>query len=82
MEMTIQEAIAARHSVRAYKGQPLTAEVVKALEDKVAELNREGRLHMQLIQTDVWWKTKGSVMFFFLSKPLSFTTQEVFTYET
>ena len=49
MEMTIQEAIAARHSVRAYKGQPLTAEVVKALEDKVAELNREGRLHMQLI---------------------------------
>ena len=47
--MTIQEAIAARHSVRAYKGQPLTAEVVKALEDKVAELNREGRLHMQLI---------------------------------
>ena len=47
--MTIQEAIEARHSVRAYKEQPLTAEVVKALEDKVAELNREGRLHMQLI---------------------------------
>ena len=47
--MTIQEAIAARHSVRAYKGQPLTAEVVKALKDKVAELNREGHLHMQLI---------------------------------
>jgi len=33
MEMTIQEAIAARHSVRAYKEQPLTAEAVKALED-------------------------------------------------
>jgi len=49
MEMTIQEAIKARHSVRAYKEQPLTAEVVKALEEKVAELNREGRLHMQLI---------------------------------
>ena len=47
--MTIQEAIEARHSVRAYKEQPLTAEVVKALEEKVAELNREGRLHMQLI---------------------------------
>ena len=49
MQMTIQEAIAARHSVRAYKEQPLTQDVVKALEEKVVELNREGNLHMQLI---------------------------------
>ena len=35
--------------MRAYKEQKLTAEVVKALEEKVAELNREGHLHMQLI---------------------------------
>ena len=48
-EMTIQEAIEARHSVRAYKEQPLAAEVVKALEKKITELNREGHLHMQLI---------------------------------
>ena len=47
--MTIQEAIKARHSVRAYKEQPLTEDVVKALEEKIAELNREGNLHMQLI---------------------------------
>jgi len=47
--MTIQDAIVTHHSVRAYKEQPLTAEVVKALEEKVAELNREGRLHMQLV---------------------------------
>ena len=47
--MTLQEAIEARHSVRAYKEQPLTAEVVKALEEQIAELNREGHLHMQLI---------------------------------
>ena len=47
--MTIQEAIAARHSVRAYKEEPLTQDVVKALEEKIAELNREGNLHMQLI---------------------------------
>ena len=47
--MTIQEAIVARHSVRAYKEQPLAAEVVKALEKKIAELNREGHLHMQLV---------------------------------
>ena len=47
--MTIQEAIVARHSVRAYKEQPLTEDVVKALEEKIAELNREGDLHIQLI---------------------------------
>ena len=47
--ITIQEAIVARHSVRAYKEQPLTEDVVKALEEKIAELNREGNLHMQLI---------------------------------
>ena len=34
--MTIQEANAARHSVRAYKEQPLTEDVVKALEEKIA----------------------------------------------
>ena len=50
--MTLQEAIEARHSVRAYKEQPLTAEVVKALEEKIAALNREGHLHMQLIQNE------------------------------
>ena len=47
--MTIQEAIEARHSVRAYNEQPLTAEVVKTLEEKITELNREGHLHIQLI---------------------------------
>ncbi len=47
--MTIQEAIAARHSVRAYKNQPLSEDVVKQLEDKIVELNLEGQLHIQLI---------------------------------
>ena len=47
--MTIQESIVARHSVRAYKEQALTEDVVKVLEEKIAELNREGNLHMQLI---------------------------------
>ena len=51
-EMTIQEAIEARHSVRAYKEQPLTAEVVKTLEEKITGLNREGHLHMQLIMNE------------------------------
>jgi len=47
--MTIQEAIEARHSVRAYKKEPLAEDVVKALEEQIAVLNREGHLHMQLV---------------------------------
>ena len=38
--MTIQEAIEARHSVRAYKDQPLSEEIVKLLEDELVKLNR------------------------------------------
>ena len=47
--MTIQEAIEARHSVRAYKDQPLGDEIIKQLEDKIEELNHEGQLHIQLV---------------------------------
>ena len=50
--MTIQEAIQARHSVRAYKGQPLAADVVEVLEEKIRELNEKGHLHMQLIRNE------------------------------
>ena len=50
--MTLQEAIQARHSVRAYKEQPLTAADAQALEERIAELNREGQLHIQLIQNE------------------------------
>jgi nitroreductase len=50
--MTIQEAIEARHSVRAYKGQPLAADVVEVLEEKISELNEKGHLHMQLIRNE------------------------------
>jgi nitroreductase len=54
--MTLQEnsehwlsAIEARHSVRAYKKQPLAEDVVKVLEEQISVLNREGQLHIQLI---------------------------------
>ena len=47
--MTIQEAIEARHSVRAYKDQPLSEEIVKVLEDEIVKVNNEGQLHIQLI---------------------------------
>ena len=48
-QMTLHEAIEARHSVRAYKDQPLSEDVVKVLEDEVAIINKEGNLHIQLI---------------------------------
>ena len=47
--MTVQEAIKARHSVRAYKDQPLSEEIVRLLEDEIVKLNNEGQLHIQLI---------------------------------
>ena len=50
--MTIQEAIEARHSVRAYTGQPLAADVVEVLEERIKELNEKGHLHIQLIRNE------------------------------
>jgi nitroreductase len=47
--MTLQEAIEARHSVRAYKDQPLSEEIVKMLKDEIVKLNIKGQLHIQLI---------------------------------
>ena len=50
--MTLHEAIEARHSVRAYKDQPLAEEVVKRLEEEIAEVNQTGSLHIQLIRNE------------------------------
>ena len=47
--MTLEEAIVARHSVRAYKEQPLTDDVVKVLQERIEAVNKEGGLHIQLI---------------------------------
>ena len=47
--MTLQEAIEARHIVRAFKEKPLAEDVVKVLEEQIAILNDEGQLHIQLI---------------------------------
>lgn len=47
--MTLQEAIEARHSVRAYKELPLADDIVKVLKEQIAVLNHEGNLHIQLI---------------------------------
>lgn len=47
--MTILEAIKSRHSVRHYISKPLPTEVVDALQAKIAECNKEGNLHIQLV---------------------------------
>ena len=50
--MTLLEAIQARHSVRYYTGQPLTDADAQALQEKIDQVNREGRLHIQLIRNE------------------------------
>ena len=50
--MTLQEAIEVRHSVRAYKNEPLAEDVAKRLEEEIAEVNQAGHLHVQLIQNE------------------------------
>lgn len=47
--MTKLEALRNRHSVRKYQNRPLEDNVVKALQDEITKLNREGDLHMQLV---------------------------------
>ncbi|MBO4486969.1 MAG: nitroreductase [Bacteroidaceae bacterium] len=47
--MTIEEAIAARHSVRQYKDTPLSDEHIIALRSKMEQINRDRGLHLQLI---------------------------------
>ena len=44
--MTIQEAIEARHCVRAYKDQPLSEEFVQRLGEEIAVVNQKGHLHV------------------------------------
>ena len=48
-KMTIEEAIAARHSVRQYKDTPLTDVQIIALRSKMELVNRDRGLHLQLI---------------------------------
>ena len=51
-KMTIEEAVAARHSVRQYKDTPLSDEQVIALRTKMEQINRDRGLHIQLIQNE------------------------------
>ena len=45
--MTEKEALYARHSVRNYLDKAIEADKVRLIEEKIAELNAEGNLHLQ-----------------------------------
>ena len=47
--MELREAIQSRHSVRAYSEKAIGADIKEKLLAKIAELNREGGLHIQLV---------------------------------
>ena len=48
--MTEKEAILERHSVRAYEDRKIETEKVQLIEDKIAQLNVAGNLHLQLVR--------------------------------
>lgn len=50
--MTLQEAITARHSVRKYIDKEIPADIVTALQDKIAEYNKAGNLNIQLVMNE------------------------------
>ena len=50
--MTLQEAITARHSVRKYIDKKIPADIVTALQDKIAEYNKVGNLNIQLVMNE------------------------------
>ena len=50
--MTLFEAISARHSVRKYLDKEIPADIIAALQDKIAECNKVGNLSIQLVQNE------------------------------
>ena len=50
--MTLLEAITARHSVRKYLDKEIPAEIIAALQEKIAECNNAGNLNIQLVQNE------------------------------
>ena len=50
--MTLLEAVSARHSVRKYVDKELSADIIAALQDKIAECNKIGNLNIQLVQNE------------------------------
>lgn len=47
--MKIEEAIAARHSVRQYQARPIEEEIASRLKDYISQINAESGLNIQLV---------------------------------
>ena len=60
--MDVLEAVRERHAVRSYSERELGADIIKKLEDKIKECNKESGLHMQLVRNEPkafnCWKAK------------------------
>ena len=52
INMTLQEAIKARHSVRQYLDKPIEAEKIAQLQALIDECNREAGVHIQLVTNE------------------------------
>ncbi|MGN0467272.1 MAG: nitroreductase family protein [Acutalibacteraceae bacterium] len=50
--MNLMQAIQARHSVRAYKNEPIKEETITELESEIEACNKESGLHIQLITNE------------------------------
>ena len=50
--MTLLATVYARHSVRKYIDKELSADIIAALQDKIAECNKVGNLNIQLVQNE------------------------------
>ncbi len=50
--MELGQAIKQRHSVRAYLQRPLEDDLVRELEQMIAQCNRDGGLHIQLVRDE------------------------------
>ena len=50
--MTLLEAISTRHSVRKYLDKEIPADIIAALQEKIAECNNAGNLSIQLVQNE------------------------------
>ena len=50
--MTLLEAISTRHSVRKYLDKEIPADIIAALQEKIAECNKVGNLSIQLVQNE------------------------------
>ncbi|MGN0442215.1 MAG: nitroreductase family protein [Acutalibacteraceae bacterium] len=50
--MELIEAIRSRHSVRRYTDKPIEAEILNVLQAEIADCNKEGNLHIQLVTNE------------------------------